>query len=135
MMTIQMGDMPKDLDEGMKKQMTEMMNKAKAAIVKSCQDTKWSGEALGCIKSAKTGEEAKKCDEKLTKDQKDAAEKAAKDSVGMGGGPAMKKEEAPMPEGGGAEGGGAAAGSAEAGSAAAGSAAAGSAAGSAEAPK
>ena len=139
MMTVQMGSMPKDMPEDMKKQMTDMMNKAKAAIVKSCQDTKWSGEAISCIKSIKTEDESKKCDEKLTKEQRDAAEKAAADATGMG---AMKKDEEPKMDGsaaGSAEGsaaeGSAAAGSAAAGSAEAGSAAAGSAAGSAEEKK
>ncbi len=132
MMQVQMGSMPKDMPEDMKKQMNDMMNKAKAAIVKSCQDTKWSGDAISCIKSIKSEDESKKCDEKLTKDQRDAAEKAAAEATGMG---AMKKDEEPKPpEGGSAE--GSAAGSAEAGSAAAGSAEAGSAeAGSAEEKK
>ena len=144
MMQVQMGSMPKDMPADMKKQMDDMMGKAKAAIIKSCVDTKWSGDAISCIKSIKSEDESKKCDEKLTKDQRDAAEKAAADATGMGG-PAMKKDDdmkAP-PEGGSAAGGdmaGSAAGSAAgsdmagsaAGSAAAGSAAAGSAEGSAE---
>jgi hypothetical protein len=128
MMQVQMGSMPKDMPEDMKKQMNDMMGKAKAAIVKSCTDTKWSADAITCIKSIKSEDESKKCDEKLTKDQRDAAEKAAAEATGMGG-PAMKKDEEPKaPEG-------SAAGSAEAGSAAAGSAEAGSAAGSAEEKK
>ena len=138
MMQVQMGSMPKDMPADMKKQMDEMMGKAKAAIVKSCQDTKWSGEAITCIKSIKSEDESKKCDEKLTKEQRDAAEKAAAEATGMGG-PAMKKDDEPKMEGGSAAGsaegsaaGSAAAGSAEAGSAAAGSAAAGSAEGSGE---
>jgi hypothetical protein len=139
MMQVQMGSMPKDMPEDMKKQMNDMMNKAKAAIVKSCVDTKWSGDAISCIKSIKSEDESKKCDEKLTKDQRDAAEKAAAEATGMGG-PAMKKDEEPKaPEGSaaGSDMGSAAAGSAAAGSAEAGSAAAGSAApaGSAEEKK
>lgn len=140
MMQVQMGSMPKDMPADMKKQMDDMMGKAKAAIIKSCQDTKWSGDAISCIKSIKSEDESKKCDEKLTKDQRDAAEKAAAEATGMGG-PAMKKDDEPKMEGGSAAGsdmggsaaaGSAAAGSAEAGSAAAGSAAAGSAEGSGE---
>jgi len=77
MMSLQMGQMPKDMDEKIKKQMTEMMGKAKGAIIKSCQDTKWSADAISCIKGLKSADEGKKCDEKLTKDQQDAAQKAA----------------------------------------------------------
>ncbi len=82
MMTVSMGGMPKDMPEDMKKAMTEMMAKAKVAVTKSCQDTKWSAEALACIKAAKTDDDGKKCEEKLTKEQRDAAEKAASAAAG-----------------------------------------------------
>jgi hypothetical protein len=89
MMTVSAGDMPKDMPADMKKAMNDMMAKAKVAVTKSCQDTKWSAEALNCIKAAKNGEEGKKCEEKLTKEQRDAAENAAeastKDAAPVGG--------------------------------------------------
>lgn len=81
MMTVSAGGMPKELPEDMKKQLTDMMAKAKVAITKSCQDTKWSAEVLNCIKAAKTDDEGKKCDEKLTPEQRDAMKKAAEDST------------------------------------------------------
>jgi hypothetical protein len=89
MMGLQMEGMPKDMDAAMKAKMTEMMAKVKGAIVASCQKDKWSADAISCIKGVKTAEEAKKCDEKLTKEQRDAVEKAsedaAKDSPPIGG--------------------------------------------------
>jgi hypothetical protein len=77
MTSLQVSAMTKEMDEKMKKQVTEMMNKTKGALIKSCQDTKWSADAISCIKSLKSAEEGKKCDGKLTKDQEAAAQKAA----------------------------------------------------------
>jgi hypothetical protein len=89
MMGLQMAGMPKDMDADMKAKMAAMMGKVKGAIIASCQKEKWSSEALSCIKGLKSADEGKKCDEKLTKEQREAAEKAgeeaAKDSPPVGG--------------------------------------------------
>jgi hypothetical protein len=81
MMKMQMEAMPKDLDAGMKAKMTEMMGKMKGAIVASCTKEKWSAEALSCIKGLTSADSGKKCDDKLTQAQRDAAEKAAQDAM------------------------------------------------------
>jgi hypothetical protein len=81
MMNLQMEGMPKDLDAGMKAKMTEMLGKVKGAVIASCKKEKWSAEAISCIKGVKAADEAKKCEEKLTKEQRDAAEKASEDAT------------------------------------------------------
>jgi hypothetical protein len=81
MMGLQMASMPKDMDAAMKAQMNEMIGKVKPAIIASCQKEKWSAEAISCVKGLKSAEEGKKCDDKLTKEQRDAAEKAGEDAT------------------------------------------------------
>jgi hypothetical protein len=81
MMALQMEGMPKDMDAGMKAQMTTMMGKVKGALVGSCQKEKWSADAISCIKGLKSAKDGKSCDEKLTKEQRDAAEKAGEEAT------------------------------------------------------
>ena len=81
MMGLQMASMPKDMDADMKAKMSEMMGKVKGAIIASCKKEKWSAEALSCIKGLKSAEDGKKCDDKLTKEQREAAEKAGEEAA------------------------------------------------------
>jgi hypothetical protein len=75
MMSVQLAELSKDMDAKTKAQATAAITAAKANLIASCKQTKWSKDATDCIKAVKNDDDAAKCDEKLTKEQRDAAEK------------------------------------------------------------
>ncbi len=64
----------------MKKEMPSMTDdqiaKLRDVAVKQCKEDKWDDTALHCFADGKTAPDVDKCDEKLTKDQKDKFNKA-----------------------------------------------------------
>jgi hypothetical protein len=101
----------------------KMMQKMKDIGIQHCKDDKWPEEVTKCMADAKAMADAQGCYSKLTKEQREAMNKAAmeamKPAAGAGG-----AGSAPGGETGSAPAGGAPAGSAEPGAGSAGSAAA-----------
>jgi len=89
----------------MKKMAEEMKTTMSSAMVKVCTDDKWSADMLKCMDDAKDESTAKKCDEKLTPDQKKHLDEAMASAMGMGTGkhkadgdtPPAPPAEAPAP--------------------------------------
>ena len=84
MMKQEGGDKMKDMPPEMKKQMDAMMSKMVDVMTKRCVDDKWSADVLKCLNDAKSEDELKKCDDKLTPEQKAAEKKAEAEAMGMG---------------------------------------------------
>lgn len=85
----------------MKKMAEDMKKTMVTAMVKVCEDDKWSADMLKCMDDSKDEASAKKCDEKLTPDQKKHLDEAMGAAMGMGGGKhkAEGAEGAPPAEG------------------------------------
>lgn len=93
MMNVQLADLSKDLDAKSKEAATTAINTAKANLAASCRQMKWSRDAIDCVKAVKTDADAARCDEKLTKEQREAAEKV----TDLDPGAATPVEKAPAP--------------------------------------
>lgn len=75
MMSVQLADLSKDMDAKSKAAATAAITAAKANLTASCKQMKWSKDAIDCVKAVKNDDDAARCDEKLTKEQREAAEK------------------------------------------------------------
>lgn len=91
LLDLQMAVISKDLEAESKAQVSTAMATARSNLAASCKEMKWSKDAIGCLKALKDAAGAAACDAMLTKEQRDAADKAtdidppAAGSAGSGG--------------------------------------------------
>jgi hypothetical protein len=62
----------------------EMMKTMSGAMIKACDEDKWSAETLKCIDDARDQAAAKQCDATLTPEQKKHVDEAVAEVMGIG---------------------------------------------------
>jgi hypothetical protein len=81
-----MKDMPPEAKKMAEEMAAKMAPKMKEAMLSSCNEDKWSADALKCIAAGKTQADMEKCQGMLTPEQKSKVEKKIMEAMGMGGG-------------------------------------------------